>query len=244
MLQDTLLSPLFQHLSNYASSSTWTATETRQKEPGSYELRIPTFSLSPTHVIQRVSEGLLNLPRLFEVYAENDALAFSFETLPFVDAEAFQSLLNPTPSPITPPEVPLPSRHLRRLSTAKSPAPAVKSPSPAHTSLPLPPIPQHLPPELIMSTWLTSLSLSLLSHFTQSVLPSIRVLSPRGTAQLASDLGYLSNVVRTLNVEWNDLEKWKEYVEMNDETGKEKAKTESSNDDHVFVAVAKMRGWT
>ncbi|GJJ13372.1 hypothetical protein Clacol_007624 [Clathrus columnatus] len=241
MLQETLLSPLFQHLASYTSLSIWTATDTKQREPGSYELRIPTFSLSPTPTIQRVSEGLLNLPRLFEVYAEDDALAFSIESLPFVDAESFQLILNPTPVPLA--EAPPPSRHLRRLSSAVSSTVLIKSPTPTHT--PLPSTSQHLPPELIVSTWLTSLSLSLLSHLTRSVLPSIPTLSPRGAAQLSSDLGYLSNVVRALNVEWNDLEKWKEYAEMNDDVGKEKAsKAESSKDNDIFIAVAKMRGWT
>ena len=36
----------------------------------------------------------------------------------------------------------------------------------------------------------------------------------------------LSNVVRALNVEWGDLERWKEVVEMDEEAGKAKAKEE------------------
>ena len=42
--------------------------------------------------MQRVAEGLLNLPRLFEVYADDDALAFSLETLPFLDADMLRAL--------------------------------------------------------------------------------------------------------------------------------------------------------
>lgn len=252
MLQDTLLSPLFQHLSNYASLPVWTAADPKQREQGKHELRIPTFSLSPTPTIQRISEGLLNLPRLFEVYVEDDALAFSIETLPFVDIESFQPYLESSatqlPLPLPPPPAE-PPRHLRRLSSAISSVPVLaSSPSPVHAplpSLPSPLVPQHFPPELIVSTWLTSLALSLLSHLTQTVLPSIRALSaPRGAAQLASDLGYLSNVVRALNVEWSDLEKWKEYVEMSEEAGKERVKTELSADDEVFSVVARIRGWT
>lgn len=262
MLQDTLLSPLFQHLSNYASLPVWTAADPKQREHGKHELRIPTFSLSPTPTIQRISEGLLNLPRLFEVYAEDDALAFSIETLPFVDIESFQPYL--VSSAMTSPsqqqqqqQQPTEPRHLRRLSSAISSIPplTIPSPTPIHAPLPpiaSPPIPTqqqqpHFPAELIVSTWLTSLALSLLSHLTQTVLPSIRALSsPRGAAQLASDLGYLSNIVRALNVEWSDLEKWKEYVEMSDDAGKERVKTEVSMsvDDQVFSVVAKIRGWT
>ncbi|PAV15149.1 component of oligomeric golgi complex 7 [Pyrrhoderma noxium] len=60
------------------------------------EVVIPTFSLSPTPTIQRIAEGLLNLPRLFEVYADDDALAFSIETLPFVDSKSLLALASST----------------------------------------------------------------------------------------------------------------------------------------------------
>ncbi|KAF8438651.1 hypothetical protein L210DRAFT_980606 [Boletus edulis BED1] len=42
---------------------------------------VPTFSLSPSDVAHRVGDGLLNLPRLFEVYAEDDALGFELGSL-------------------------------------------------------------------------------------------------------------------------------------------------------------------
>lgn len=222
VLQDTLLSPLFQHLSTYPTYSGWSADNKR--ETGK-ELHIPTFSLSPTPIIQRVAEGLLNLPRLFEVYADDDALAFSVETLPFVDAESLHAVLNPSPAPS-----PVGEHHLRRLSLS-------------HT-VTTPPAPQvTLPPEMVVSAWLSSLTLSLLSHLTAQVLPSIRTLTSPGTEQLASDLGYLSNVVRALNVEWGELERWKEVVEMDDEAGQARAKEEGASSEEVFSTVARLRGW-
>ena len=65
------------------------------------EVVIPTFSLSPTPTIQRIAEGLLNLPRLFEVYADDDALAFSIETLPFVDSKSLLALASSTSTTTT-----------------------------------------------------------------------------------------------------------------------------------------------
>ena len=97
-------------------------------------------------------------PSVFEVYAADDALGFSIETLPFVDAD----------------------------STGE------------------------LSAEIVLSTWVSSLSLSLLAHLTGTILPQIRNLSTSGAAQLGSDLGYLSNAVKALDVEWEDLEKWRE----------------------------------
>ena len=101
-----------------------------------------------------------------------------------------------------------------------------------------------LPPKMVVSAWLSSLTLSLLSHLTAQVLPSIRTLTSPGPEQLASDLGYLSNVVRALNVEWGELERWKEVVEMDDEAGKAKAKEEGASSEEVFSTVARLRGWT
>jgi len=106
--------------------------------------------------------------------------------------------------------------------------------------------------EMVSSTWLNSLTLSLLSHLTSVILPSIISLSSSGCAQLASDLAYLSNIVHALNVEWDDLERWKEVVEMSDEDGKKtwEAKRAESRlggrqevGYEVWEFAAKMRGW-
>ncbi|KAI6013212.1 Golgi complex component 7-domain-containing protein [Pisolithus microcarpus] len=53
----------------------------QQPVPGLAGVNIPAFSLSPSETIQRVGDGLLNLPRLFEVYAEDDALGFEIGAL-------------------------------------------------------------------------------------------------------------------------------------------------------------------
>ncbi|ORX36105.1 oligomeric Golgi complex subunit 7 [Kockovaella imperatae] len=157
-IQSIILAPLKSLLATYPTLPEWSAPD---KVPQRGDLPVPTFSLGPTETIARVSEGLLNLLRVFEVYAADDALGFSIETLPFVDSESTGDLNA----------------------------------------------------EVVLSTWVSSLSISLLAHLTGTILPGIRNLSTSGSAQLASDLGYLSNAVRALDVEWEDLEKWREKIE-------------------------------
>lgn len=212
-LQSIILSPLQAQLESYPTLSVWNQPEKPQRRG---ELHVPTFSLSPTDTIARVSEGLLNLLRVFEVYADDDALAFSIETLPFIDTESLRELLYPEK----------PAEDVLDKVGDKAP------------SAPSPPV---LSAEAVLSTWVSSLALSLLSHLTKSTLPAIRALSNPGAAQLASDLGYLSNAVRALDVEWDDLERWREATECKDEAEwREKVGSERKG---VLAAVGKLRGW-
>ncbi|KAK0485786.1 Golgi complex component 7-domain-containing protein [Armillaria novae-zelandiae] len=141
--------------------------------------------------------------KLFEVYVDDDALSFSLHTLPHIDE----------------PEIPLESQpayvgHARRQSTSR---PLAQGPS----------------PELVSSAWLSSLSRTLLTHLTTEVLPAIPALSQSGSAQLSSDLGYLSNIVRAINVEFDDLERWRTCIDSEDGGGVQ---------DMVWKEVNRMRG--
>lgn len=232
-LQETILSPLRKRLAGYPSLAVWVAQADARKRAGAgssalSEVHVPTFSLSPTETMQRVAEGLLNLPRLFEVYADDDALSFSLETLPFIKAEMLKALSEPAP------EAASPAHHSRRTSSLSMKTPPIVS---------TPPAPE-LTPEAVSAAWLSSLGLSLLSHLTSKVLPSIRFLSSSGAAQLASDLGYLSSIVMALNIEDGELDKWREYVDMDDAAGREKLKAEDAASDGVLSTVARLRGWT
>ncbi|KAK7683035.1 hypothetical protein QCA50_013707 [Cerrena zonata] len=239
-LQDTILRPLRKRLATYPNMTLWSQADPKAKRAGGgggsalSEVHVPTFSLSPTETIQRVAEGLLNLPRLFEVYAEDDGLSFSLDTLPFVTSELLKSLAEP---PVPTSAVP-PTPHSRRSPSLSFKMPPVASQAPETE--------QEFTPEAVSSIWLSSLSLSLLSHLTFDVLPSIRTLSSGGASQLASDLGYLSSIVMALNVESEELERWKECVEWEDGDGKDKAKeVKESNGkvDGVLGTVSKLRGW-
>jgi hypothetical protein len=211
-------------LASYASSPLWSAAgdPKAKRTVTANELHVPSFSLSPSETVHKISEGLLNLPRLFDVYADDDALSFSLQTLPHVDPEIFKSLSEQSAPGVDPSTS---SGHKRRQSIAAPPKPT----------------PTPLDPELVSSAWLSSLGHTLLTYLTTSVLPNIATLSPAGAAQLASDLGYLSTIVRALNVEFEDLDRWKEYADLDDEDGKKRI-TERDGD-VIFQHISKMRGW-
>ncbi|KAJ7178354.1 Golgi complex component 7-domain-containing protein [Mycena crocata] len=222
-LQGTILLPLRKHLASYASSPLWSAPgdPKSKRTVTANELHVPIFSLSPSETIHKICEGLLNLPRLFDVYADDDALSFSLHTLPHVDPEILKSLSEQSASGNESGTSP---GHKRRqsMSTPK-----------------LPPAP--MDPELVSSAWLSSLGHTLLTYLTTSVLPNISTLSAAGAAQLASDLGYLSTIVRALNVEFEDLDRWKEYADMDDEGGKRQIAEREM--DVIFQNISRMRGW-
>ena len=208
-LQDIILSPLRSQLDAYPSLPVWSQPEKPQRRG---ELQIPSFSLSPTDNIARVSEGLLNLLRVFEVYAADDALSFSLETLPFVDTESLVDF------PVTA------KSRTNGDTTARENGSSILS------------------AESVLSTWISSLSLSLIFQLTRTVLPNIRTLSNPGAAQLSSDLGYLSNAVRALDVEWEELEKWREAVGCDEVKWRERIKG-SEEGDEIWKRVGVMRGW-
>ena len=216
-----ILVPLRKHFSAYHVLPSWsTGGDPKARHTTTANaLQVPTFSLSPSDPMQRVAEGLLNLPRLFEVYANDDGLSYSLHTLPHVNAELLRSSTDHVPS--TPSDV---SRSpLRRRSSSGKPAP--------------------LDPEAVSSAWLSSLSRTLLKHLTAEVLPRIKTLSLPGAAQLASDLGYLTNIVSALNGEDEALDRWKLYAEMDQAAGVEAWK-QNGESEPVLQHVARMRGWT
>lgn len=327
-LHEILLAPLLAHLSDYSTLACWTTTNSSSSSantattvaattttPGGKGaaldgLAIPTFSLSPTETISRVGEGLFNLPRLFEVYARDvDALAYSIETLPFVNLDDVESLeleLNPLPPPEQPassstpppPMIRQPSSsgsgggghhratlsssldnhspsfsHQHRSSISQSQAhispAAAAAPPPSRnanaSSFPLA-ARRRLSTETVIATWLSSLTLSVLSHLTEHVLSasssSISRLSRSGADQLVSDLDYISNVARALDVESpRQVDEWRDCVAMDDQTlvarlreAQQLAATKGANatdggggggggiDREILERVAKIRG--
>ncbi|KAF7794023.1 hypothetical protein EIP86_005151 [Pleurotus ostreatoroseus] len=247
-LQDTILLPLRTRLAQYPTLPVWaTESDKNAKARGGSalsEVQVPTFSLSPTAIMQRLAEGLLNLPRLFEVYADDDALAFSLETLPCLPPALLRTLAEPPPpegvaSPVGAGPLSMSGSgsgsghgHPRRASSLSLKTPPV---------LPPPALPE-LTPEAVSAAWLASLGRALLAHLTRDVLPAIRGLGAGGAAQLAADLGYLASIVAALNVEDAALERWKACVEMEDAVGRLRAR-EEGGEDGVLAAVARLRGW-
>ncbi|OCF33960.1 hypothetical protein I316_04306 [Kwoniella heveanensis BCC8398] len=217
-IQSIILQPLLSQLESYPVLSVWTKPD---KVPRKGELVIPTFSLSPTDIISRVSEGLLDLLRIFEVWSGQTGLGWSLHTLPYIDL----------------PQVQFASDAGRTDSTGDQFQP---SPSPS--------------PETVLSTWISSLSLTFLSHLTGKTLPSIRSLTSSGQSQLSTDLGYLSNAVGALDVRWEELNRWEKALEvvkdeatwrreMRDLRGSEGEGEEGEKEREIVRKIGWMRGW-
>ena len=108
-----------------------------------------------------------------------------------------------------------------------------------------------LTPEAVSSAWLASLALTLLSRLTGEILPSFPPLSSSGAAQLAEDLGYLSQIVKALNVEWEALEVWRECVPLG-ETDLRKRFTQTKVEElgnkpavlNILKQISKLRGYS
>lgn len=254
-LQQTILLPLNCLLATYPKLSIWAPIPSPSTTSGpSGERRskkaappvVPTFSLAPTDVVSRVGEGLLNLPRLFEIYSDNDALAFSMETLPFIDLEGLRELVAEAAGEA--------GAAAASGVGGAAPAPPVGSPSgisplasPTSNLPPPPPLAggssrpsslqaaAHLSPETVTSLHLSSLTLSLLSHLTTAVLPSFAapLPSPQAVSQLASDLGYLVNVVRVLDVDWSEGDEWREALEAPEEELRRQVEATTEGDGSV-----------
>lgn len=272
-LQQLILRPFFTALSTYASQPSWSLTEQQQAaaQANSYGFNVPTFSLSATPTMRKVRDGLMALPRMLVDYAgDDDALAFEIDMLPFSERnEALKEYREWVAAQII--NIPHPDRNatgsprMNRLSLS-SPSARRLSFSSATAALQLPPAststrPPQLASETIQSAWLSSITFSLLSHLTTSVLPSIRMLTTLGAAQLAYDLGDLANVASMLNAYWEDLDRWRECCELSNDEGKRRwltvqgasafaqgvsnAQAQSIVDaDAIFRLVARLRGWS
>lgn len=251
-LHETILAPLLHHLSEYSFLPVWSIPTSSEKlgGKGAFELSIPTFSLSPTETISRVGEGLFNLPRLFEVYADDDALAFSIETLPFVDIDGLREMMAGGPGGVgfegeTPPQTPKSASHVATPTTPSLGRRTTVSSIPTQPTIPTPSLP--LPAETVIATWLSSLTLAVLFHITTLVLPSISRLTSDGAKQLASDLSYIANVARALDVDSSeDLEIWREAVEWEREEDRDSNTNLAEigvKEREVRERVAKIRGW-
>jgi len=180
------------------------------------------------------------LPRLFEVYADDDALAFSIETLPFVDSEKLNDAAARTA--LSTDEIEEASREALKSSRPShhrcSPS-QMSTFNPTHQSL-------GLTPEAVSMTWVASLTLSFLSHFTGTVLPSINALSSSGAAQLMEDLEYMDQIIKAVNVDWEPLQYWKASVSMQEDDANIKLRDQEVTPEYrdILIHVCKVRGWT
>lgn len=261
-LQQLILAPLISQLSIYPSLPIWSASD-QLSQRKAYDFALPTFSLSPTPTMQKVCDALMALPRMFEDYAVDDeALSFSIETLPFVERDlALKDYLEwVSHSQESPAEANQKRSPRTKRRSVSSPTVRRLSISGSNIAQANPLFESKAPPlsvEMVSSAWLSSITYSLLSYLTRNTLPMVRALSPTGAAQLAYDLGSLSNIARALNAEWEELEIWRECCELNNEEGRKRwlasqgvsafaqgvVSNPSVDSDSILRLVARLRGW-
>ncbi|UZJ53046.1 hypothetical protein CBS101457_002366 [Exobasidium rhododendri] len=222
-LIDMTLAPLMSYLELYTQLPIWEAS----RLPGSvneYELTMPTFSLSPTEEMSRIGEGLLDLPRLLEAWSDNDDLRWAVKSVSSIalkekefEAEGASRSAEQVEAS-TGSSSPVQSN--KRMSfhpSSSSPVVDRRSGSHRHTAslaaiatvptnISTSPNGENTTPsaeddsESVLQTYLSLIALSLLSHFTSIVLPSISRLTTAGSSQLVADLEYLLNILSALNV--------------------------------------------
>lgn len=237
LLHNNILRPLKSNLAQYASLPVWAQVGPQKGNSiAAFDFNIPTFSLSPTDEIAQLGEGLFNLPRLFEVYADDDALGYSIETLPNIGTLFLDQLQQAPPHSVA-----LPATAKRQSSFGDHLL------STSHPSGSQPQQNQkqdlRLSAEEVVAAWLASLTNTILKHLTESVLPGINSLSAYGAQQLASDLGHIGNVAKAFDVESEQLERWRECSEMSDAEGKKVLHDNSEELDSTFLRLAQVRGW-
>ncbi|CDW97030.1 hypothetical protein, partial [Sporisorium scitamineum] len=193
---DLVLFQFLPELEVYPTLPIWTSN----KHPSivnEYDLAMPKFSLSPTEAMARIGEAMLNLPRLFEGYAD-EALLFCLNA----GKEGVKD------GKVTDREETV-SAHVRHLTMAGELLSDPTERSTMHrqafstTTVPSshPPVDSTVPAQDddesdagVLSQYLHSLLTLFLTRFLTRTLPSLPRLTDIGTAQLAADLDYLSNI--------------------------------------------------
>jgi hypothetical protein len=206
--QKAIVAPIQTLLAGYPTLPPWAQPD---KVARRGELHVPTFSLSPTDTISTVTERLLDLLRLFEGFANDTGLAFSLGTLPHVNLDLLQKMTQAAQQ-----EAQAPAQHHRTISNVGAFAGMNEKLGLAKSSggPGSPTTESTLPAEVVLSTWVSSTTSSLLDNFTAKILPEIKQpLTSHGATQLATDLSYLGNATRAMDVESQHLECWRESCE-------------------------------
>lgn len=179
------------------------------------EVRIPSFSRSPSEGVVRIGEGLLNLPRMLEPFVEKELRVFAHaaEALPHVAEGAEAASPGGAASPL-----PAESTAHRHSRTAHRSVSASLLPPPAATQAPA--VSSEADGEArdasagsVLSLWLRSLTLTLLAAVRTEVLPALAGRAAE-RKQLATDVEYLCNIASALNAHSAALRQWAELLAM------------------------------
>jgi len=192
---DSIFFPIARHLTNLPNMEVWNSVvEKVQSSP--FNLQIPTFSLQPSEYITRIGEHLLTLPQQFEVYADDKSLAFSIKSLPYSDEKLIQEndLIEDKKKGLIAKAERNPKETEIASITIASESSIVKEESSVTQSEE-----EEISTEEVTHAWITSLARGTMYAILEKIF-IIPQLSTHGTQQLLTDLGYLTNVLSTLDI--------------------------------------------
>lgn len=248
---DLVLSQFLPELELYPTLAIWTSN----KHPSivnEYDLAMPKFSLSPTEAMARIGEAMLNLPRLFEAYAD-EVLLFCLSSSTTASASKQEGaggqghVRHATMAPSADSTAAGRTMHRQAFSTTTTPLPSD------------PPTASEEDSAGVLSSYLRSLLILFFTRFLSSTIPSLPRLTEIGAAQLATDLDYLSNISSVI---WGEsegiLRGWKKAAELSTDEGKrlvsgeggkmqvegwEEGEVERWVRSEAFGIVGRLRGW-
>jgi hypothetical protein len=205
---DVVLKPVTANFNKIAEmTDVWTANS----EEDGYEARpadgieLPHFSQAPSDYMTRVGEQLLVLPQQFEVYADDEALAFMIDKLPHIAKDQPTASEQDTASQDeTLDQVNV--EFANGVNTAED-AETTDSAYSEQSAVPLSTVsetiiapPEDLLAEEILQKWTLAICHGTMQSLVDNVTTNIHALSPQGSLQLRVDIEYLVNVLSALDV--------------------------------------------
>ncbi|KAH8550738.1 Golgi complex component 7-domain-containing protein [Umbelopsis sp. PMI_123] len=248
---NVVLNPVTDNFSKMAEmNDIWTA----DAEEDGYEARaadsieLPQFSQAPSEYITRVGEQLLILPQQFEVYADDEALAFMIDKLPYiqkdqpVDQDAssqdetadqvnveFDNGVNTTEDMNT-------SVYSEHSTITTAPPLSTVSERPISPQ-------EDLLAEEILQKWTLAICHGTMKSLVDHISADIRALSPQGSQQLRVDIEYMVNVLSALDVRPSPtIIQLHMLLGLNDSELSDRLKEDKDDDDKLLQRVARLRG--
>ncbi|CAB4418945.1 unnamed protein product [Rhizophagus irregularis] len=248
---DTIFLPIAKHLTNLPNMEVWNSVVEKAKI-SPFKIQIPTFSLQPNEYITRIGEHLLTLPQQFEVYADDKSLAFSIKSLPYSDEKPIQEKEvkdlkeDKKEGLITEDDEEVKATSSITIANESNIITEESSVSQLDDD--------EISTDEVTHAWITSVARGTIHAILEKIF-TIPQLSSHGTRQLLTDLGYLANVLSTLDISpTRELEKTVKVLEMDEDQvfkvlrNKDKNNIENNEefigagDREILVKVAGIRG--
>nr|CAG8582619.1 14750_t:CDS:2 [Entrophospora candida] len=242
---DSIFFPIVKHMINLPSMEIWNATaESSQISP--FNIEIPIFSLSPSEYMTRIGEHLLTLPQQFEVFADDESLAFSIGSLPYSDEKSINTAAAVAEAATTTVTT------ASSIATKEGIIKEIDQKDETNNNNIQMEEEEFLTGE-VTHTWITSIARGTMHAIFERIL-AIPQLSTHGIKQLLTDLGYLTNVLSALDISpTREVQKTVKVLEMDEDQLFKLLRLRSNSDDkidefidagdrEILIKVAALRG--